>query len=221
MSAPNPANEPEKRIANYASKKGEIVIRPHEFDGIQEFDQKMPNWWLFIFFSALIFFFALWIGYYQLGLMRPDEVVLKQQLAAIESKKAKELESMLATLNDSSLVNKWATDPAVVERGMATYLANCTACHGADLTSTVDIGGGKTAPLPGRSLMDGTWEHGGKPMDIFNLINKGTPPESPGLNGARMEAWGQKLPPIQIAELAAYILSKNPTEFTAEKYPAP
>jgi hypothetical protein len=51
-------------------------------------------------------------------------------------------------------------------------------------------------------------------MDIFKLINEGTPAESPGHNGAKMEAWGQKIPPIQIAELTAFLISKNSAEFT-------
>jgi hypothetical protein len=50
-------------------------------------------------------------------------------------------------------------------------------------------------------------------MDIFKLINAGTPPESAGHNGAKMEAWGQKLPPIKVAELVAFIMRQNPKDF--------
>jgi cytochrome c oxidase cbb3-type subunit 3 len=72
---------------------------------------------------------------------------------------------------------------------------------------------GNKIPLPGRSLVDGVWEYGGKPMDIFKIINDGTPVAAPGLNGAKMVAWGQVLTPKQVAEVTAYVISKNPKEF--------
>ena len=43
----------EHRRADFASKKGEVVLRKHEYDGIQEFDQKLPNWWLLTFYCLL------------------------------------------------------------------------------------------------------------------------------------------------------------------------
>ncbi len=73
--------------------------------------------------------------------------------------------------------------------------------------------GGTKIPLPGRSLVDGEWTYGGKPMDMFKLINQGSPAGSPGLNGALMQAWGQMLTPKQIAEVTAFIIAKNPKEF--------
>jgi cytochrome c oxidase cbb3-type subunit 3 len=76
----------------------------------------------------------------------------------------------------------------------------------------MDVGDSKI-PLPGLSLADGHWKYGAKPMDVFNLINQGTPPESPGHNGAKMQAWGQMLSPKQVAEVTAYLISKNPKDF--------
>lgn len=44
-------------------------------------------------------------------------------------------------------------------------------------------------------------------MDIFRIINEGNRADSPGHNGAKMEAWGQKMPPVQVAELTAFIIA--------------
>ena len=52
-------------------------------------------------------------------------------------------------------------------------------------------------------------------MDIFKLIHDGTPAESTGHNGARMEAWGQKMAPMKIAELTAFLIRENPNDFPA------
>lgn len=208
------SDEPEIRRAQFAEKEGEVVLREHEYDGIQEFDQKLPNWWLVIFIAALIFFLGYWIAYYQLGWMKSDEAKIQAAMSRIEAAQKKALDEMLAKLNDEALVNEWATDPARVASGREIYLINCTACHGQDLAAKIDVGGGQFVNLPGLPLTDGEWKYGAKPMDIFRLINNGTPPESPGHNNAKMEAWGLKLPPVQIAELTAFIISENQAEFS-------
>ena len=74
--------------------------------------------------------------------------------------------------------------------------------------------GNTKVPLPGLPLNDGQWKYGSRPMEIFKLINEGTPADSPGHNGAKMQAWGQSLTPKQIAEVTAYLISKNPTDFS-------
>lgn len=205
--------EPEIRRAQYAEKEGEVVLRDHEYDGIQEYDQKLPNWWLFIFIGAHVFFLGYWVVYYNLGWFKTDEQKIEVAMAKIEQAQQKALDDMLATLDNETLVNEWATDPVRVASGREVYLTNCIACHGQDLKGVIDIGGGQTVALPGLPLTDGEWKYGGTPMDIFRIINEGTPPDSTGHNGAKMEAWGLKLPPVQVAELTAFIIKENPGEF--------
>ena len=204
--------QPEITNAEYASKKGEIALRSHEYDGIREYDQMLPNWWLFIFYSSLAVFVIWWVIYYNLPIADTDAQRIDKQIAAIEKAKSKELEEMLSKLNDDTLVNQWAADTTAVEAGRQTYMANCIACHGQDLQAVIDAGGQKI-PLPGLPLTDGTWKYGSKPMDIFKLINEGTPAESAGHNGARMMAWGQTMPPLQIAQLTAFLIHENPKDF--------
>ncbi|WAC21406.1 c-type cytochrome [Luteolibacter sp. SL250] len=205
--------QPEITHAEYASKKGEIALRPHEFDGIQEYDQTLPNWWLFIFHASVIAFVGGWFLYYNVGLTKTDAENVDAQLERIASAKAKALEDMLSTLNDETLVNQWATDTTVVDAGRQIYQANCIACHGENLTASIDVGGGQKVNLPGLSLKDAEWKYGAKPMDIFRIINEGTPADSPGHNGAKMQAWGQTLPPLQVAQITAFLIHENEAEF--------
>jgi cytochrome c oxidase cbb3-type subunit 3 len=208
------SEEPEIRRAQFAEKDGEVVLRDHEYDGIQEYDQKLPNWWLFIFIAAHVFFVVWWFGYYNLGLTQTDEQKIEAAMAVIEEAQAKALDEMLAKLTDEALVNEWATDPERVSAGRASFQSNCIACHGEDLAARIDIGGGQFVSLPGLPLTDGEWKYGGRPMEIFKLINEGTPPDSSGHNGAKMEAWGLKIPPVEVAELTAYLISENEEEFS-------
>lgn len=204
----------EPKRGHFAQHKGEVILREHEFDGIQEFDQKLPNWWLFTFYGAIIWFVIYWFLYYQMHSFRTDREIIIAEMNAIHEKKATELEATLASLDDQTLINTWATDARIVGNGEAIFTTNCVACHGADL-SAVMVAGEMKIPLPGRSLIDGVWTHGGKPMDIFKIINNGSPADSSGLNGAKMQAWSQMLTPKQIAEVTAFIISKNPKEFVA------
>ncbi|MGJ8635002.1 MAG: cbb3-type cytochrome c oxidase N-terminal domain-containing protein [Luteolibacter sp.] len=207
------SEEQEIRRAQYAEKKGEVVLREHEYDGIQEYDQKLPNWWLVIFLAGNLFFFAYWFAYYQMGWFPSDEEKISAAMSHIADAKENALEGMLARLDDKALINDWATDTQRVTSGREVYMGNCIACHGENMTASIDIGGGQTVPLPGLSLKDGEWKYGSKPMDLFKLINEGTPADSTGHNGAKMEAWGQRMPLEEIAEVTAFIISENPEDF--------
>ncbi len=202
----------EPKRGHFAKEKGEVILREHEYDGIQEYDQKLPNWWLFTFYGAIVFFIGYWALYYHTSMFKTDQVIIQEKIAAVQQAKDAELQKTLATLDNSTLVHKWASDPAIVSAGEATYLTNCSACHGADLSATMVVGAAKI-PLPGLPINDGVWKFGGKPMEIFKLINKGSPPESTGNNGAKMQAWDQTLTPKQVAEVTAFIIAKVPADF--------
>ena len=203
---------PEPKRGDFAKEKGEIILREHEFDGIQEYDQKLPNWWLFTFYTAIVWFVVQWTLYYHTSLFKDAHQEVKEQVVAVQQAKSAELEKMVATLDDSKLVYEWATKPEVLAAGEATFLTNCTPCHGVDLSATMTAGNVKVK-LPGLPLNDHIWKFGHSPMRLFKLINEGSPPESTGNNGAKMQAWGQQLSPKQIAEVLSYIISKVPEDF--------
>ncbi len=203
----------EPKRGHFAKEKGEVILREHEFDGIQEYDQKLPNWWLFTFYGAVVWFVAYWVLYYHTNTFKSDHEKVSERIVAIQQAKAAELEKTLASLDDSTLVHEWATKPDVVAAGEATYLQICAACHAPDLSATM-VAGGNTVPLPGLPLNDGEWKFGGKPLDIFKMINSGSPPESDGYNGTKMQpGGGASLSPKQVAEVTAYLISRLPDEF--------
>jgi len=220
--------DPER--GQFAKAKGEIILREHEFDGIQEFDQRLPNWWLFTFYSAIVFFVGYWFVYYGTPWLKSPQQVAQEKIIAVQAAQMRELDKLLADLSDSKFVYEFATNPVWVAAGQATFTKNCIPCHGADLSATIDDGHGKKIPLPGLPLNDHIWKFGatdkdgkvmlnpeGKvtasPMGLFNLINKGSPPESNGNNGARMQAWGQTLSPTEIAQVLSFVISKVPEDF--------
>jgi len=109
--------------------------------------QKLPNWWLFTFYGAVVWFVVYWVMYYHTGMLKSSHELVTEKIVAIQQAKAAELEKTLASLDDSTLVHEWATAPEVVSAGEAVYLTNCTACHAADLSATM-AAGTTTVPLP-------------------------------------------------------------------------
>jgi cytochrome c oxidase cbb3-type subunit III len=202
----------EPKRGHFAKEKGEIILREHEYDGIQEYDQKLPNWWLFTFYGAVVWFVVYWVLYYHTDTFKSSHQLVQERIVAIQQAKSAELEKTLATLSDSILVHEWAAKHEVVTAGEAIYLSNCSACHAADLSATMTAGT-VTVPLPGLPLNDGQWKFGGRPMDIFKIINEGSPASSEGFNGAKMQVWGQTLSPKQIAEVTAFLIAKLPDDF--------
>lgn len=201
------ADDKNPRRGEYAKEKGEVVLREHEYDGIQEYDQKLPNWWLYTLFGAIIFFLVDWGIYYKTDWVPSDEERITAGMGAIHERKEAELMETLSKLDDSILVNTWAKDSGIVARGEELYNAICFTCHGAELDAPQKLG---------LSLVDGTWKYGGAPMDIFKIINDGTPTDSPGMEptGARMVPWGKQYTAKQIAELTAFLIQRNPKDFT-------
>ena len=198
---------------HFAEKEGEIILREHEYDGIQEYDQKLPNWWLFTFYGAIVWFVLLWVFYYQTDLLKSPQEKLQLSLVELQKAKEAELQETLKNLNDSVLAHTWANDTSVVAAGEVTYMTLCSSCHAADMSSKMEVAG-NLIPLPGLALNDGEWKFGSKPMDLFKLINEGSPEDSDGYNGAKMQAWNQQLSPKQVAEVVAYLINRLPDDFT-------
>jgi cytochrome c oxidase cbb3-type subunit 3 len=167
------------------------TLRPHSHDGIQEYDKRLPNWWLLTFYGAIVFSVVYWFYYHQSGIAKPDGQRVETEIAQVA---AARVASGSAVLTDESLW-KMSRDSAVVEAGKATFTVNCVACHLASLK-----GKAENPVAVGASLLGTKWINGGKPTDLINTVTNGT--------GARgMPPWGPVLGNKKIAEVVAYVLS--------------
>ncbi len=179
--------------AEPSSKSNEPTLRGHVYDGIQEYDQKLPNWWLFTWYITMVWFVIGWLAYYQLGYGRTDHELIGEQMAKIEAVRAKELEAI-----DDKKLWEMSRTPEVVEAGKATFMATCVACHAADLSA--HLAGVK---LPGLPLNDTEWKHGGNPTQLMTIVRKGAPDITKGM--ASWEALGIK----KITEVVAFVMSHH------------
>jgi cytochrome c oxidase cbb3-type subunit 3 len=171
----------------------EDSIREHTYDGIQEYNKRLPNWWLFTLYGSIVFSFFYWFYFHQTGVGSFDKEILASKLEAIEEAR---LASQSQVFDDAGL---WAMsqDAEVIAAGKATFEANCVACHLASLRGKEEL-----PAAIGPSLVDSEWTHGGKPSDLMTVIVSGVPDKG-------MLAWGSILGEKRISEVAAYILSHH------------
>ncbi len=177
-------------MSNQANPEPDDLLRPHTYDGIQEYDKRLPNWWLFTLYAAIVYAVGYW-GYYEwTGHMVPADKRVAAQMAEI----TKRALNSGASLTDEQLW-KMSQDPVVVASGKEIYVSNCVACHGANLEGGI-----------GANLMDATWIHGAEPTKVFEVVTK-------GVTDKGMPVWGPILGPERIAEVVAFILNHhNPEE---------
>lgn len=163
------------------------IIMDHNYDGIQELDNKLPPWWLYGFYVTIIYAFG-YLAYYHMfdGSTQEQEFETEMALARLE---VEEYKKTAVDLIDASTVTV-LTDPADLDAGSKIFSTNCMACHRAD-------GGGGIGP----NLTDEFWIHDGDVAGIFTVVSEG------GRPGKGMIAWKQDLKPSEIAQVSSYILS--------------
>lgn len=188
------------KAADQPSDPNAPILRPHVFDGIQEYDQKLPNWWLFTFYFTIAWFIIYWFFYYQMGWFTTDHDRVTAEIGKIQEAKAKELESMLSKIDDNVLW-EWSRNSQIVAEGKVTYDKYCFTCHAPDLTAV--YGGAK---LPGLPLHDKEWKYGNNPMSLFNMVAKGSPDKTAAV---QMPPWEQVLGPAEMAKSVAFVLSHH------------
>lgn len=159
----------------------------HDYDGIRELDNHLPNWWLFTLFASIVFGFGYWIYYESLDATPKQADEYRAELAQTEAMKAAFIASRGAA-TDETLV-AYAKDAAKVEEGRATYMTSCAACH---------MAGGEG--LIGPNLTDSYWIHGGKPTEILKVVAQGVPSKG-------MPAWEENLGVAKTEAVVAYLLT--------------
>ena len=166
------------------------VIKEHEFDGIQEFDNRLPNWWLWTLYSAIAFALFYWMVFHTLEI-RPlprEDFAVEMQTAA----EAQLARAAAAGLDNDTFVMMAGMDNKVAE-GREVFVKHCVACH-------LDDGRG----LVGPNLTDGVWVHGCEPMQMYKTVTDGVPAKG-------MPAWMNQLGPTRVQAVVAYVMTIRDT----------
>ena len=165
------------------------VIMPHSYDGIQEYDQSLPNWWLFTLFGSMAFAFLYWMACFVTETAADDRVTLNAELDALEARQL----AAVKNLDDATLW-KMSRNTQTVAEGQAVYNSLCFTCHAPNLAGIKGLG---------FRLNDDLWVHGNTPTAIFNNISEGITFEGKPTGMAAQKVLGTG----RIAAVTAFLLS--------------
>jgi cytochrome c oxidase cbb3-type subunit 3 len=165
-----------------AQVRDQVLGHADESDGIEEYDNPMPNWWLGLFYITIVWA-VLYAAHYHFIAKRSQPGHLAAEMAEADRRWPREA----AAAQAATLV----MSEEAVEAGEGIYQANCVSCHAADLSGGI-----------GPSLVDTVWIHGGSPEAVLATITNGVPEKG-------MLTWGPILGPEKVAQVAAYIVHKN------------
>lgn len=195
MSTPHPPGPPSPD-ADHGALTGDAddqILLGHKYDGIREYDNPMPGWWLGIFALTIVWSVVYFLGIEVFGFVNTyeeDLTAAQQELHEIREAYAASGPSFET---DPAALAAYADDPAMAEAGAGPYASFCAACHG-------DQGQG----LIGPNLADPYWIHGGSPSDVYTVISNGVPAQG-------MPAWDGALSDEQQAQVMAFVLSLQGT----------
>jgi cytochrome c oxidase cbb3-type subunit 3 len=159
------------------SKRDVLLGHAVDADGIDEYDNPPPDWWLGMAYLLVIWAVGYGIWYHFIGKVS-QEGKLAAELAAAEARWPRR-EVDAGNLDMS---------PAAVAAGRDVYARSCVGCHGAERQGGI-----------GPNLADTVWVHGSDPASIFRVIYYGVPEKG-------MPNWGQMIGPEQVAQVAAYVI---------------
>lgn len=180
---------------DYEGGPTQDVATDHDYDGIKEFDNPLPGWWLTTFYGTVIFAIGYWFFYHSLGAGDLPMKAYANELAVAAAEEDARLAQLEREGKGVTEAQLWglAKNDAVRAQGEAIFKQNCVVCHG-------DKGQGNVGP----NLTDAYWLHGSKAKDLYVTVSNGV------LDKA-MPAWKGTLGPSKVQQVVGYVLSLRNT----------
>ena len=183
-----------------------IETTGHEWDGIQELNNPLPKWWLYVF-AATVIWAAVWVVLYDAiplwnshsqGVLGSDQRTnLERSMAAARERQAEYLNGI-----ENATVEEILEDPELLAfanaGGAASFADNCAPCHGLG-------GAGQEGVYP--VLADNDWLWGGDLQAIKATIQHGIRNnDDPAARQSMMPAYDY-LPAEEVTAIATYVAS--------------
>jgi len=195
-----PDETPETTPRKTAGTSPDEPLFEHTYDGIQEYDNPMPRWWVLLFWATIVFS-AIYVANVVpvAGSGKGWIANYAEEMAAAERKYASARAPQAAPSDEALLA--LAADPVARESGKVVFMKNCMPCHRADAGGVI-----------GPNLTDDYWIHGARPGDLHRVVTAGVLDKG-------MPAWGAVLAPADVDRVTAYVLSVHDTHPDKPKDP--
>lgn len=208
-----PPGEPAvtRKVKTIKTRAGQKVVEVpstgHSWDGIEEYDNPLPKWWLWTFYITIVWAIGYTIAYPAWPLISGNTQGVTGDTArkavAADIARVNEANSGIeARLTEVALADI-AQDPELkayaTNAGGAVFRTWCAQCH------QQGAGGAKGYP----ALVDNDWLWGGTLDDIYTTIQHGIrDPQDPDTRYSEMPRFGADglLDNTQIAQVVNYVL---------------
>ena len=185
----------------------QVETTGHSWDGIEELNNPLPRWWVWVLYATIVW--GVWYtiaypawpvgregatagykGFSTRGQVAEEIAAANEANAAMITRLA---EADLTTLTDDPELHSLA-----VNGGRRIFAANCSQCHGSGAA------GVQAAGYP--SLLDDDWLWGGTIEDIAYTVTHGIRNEqSPDTRWSQMTAFGEILSAEEIAQVVQHV----------------
>ncbi len=161
-------------------------VRPSTYDGIQEYDNDLPRWWLWLFYLTGVYAAVYIVAWWGFGVTLPP---VPHEPSGVIARTTVTTTQVAQEVDESSVLASLVKDPASIAKGRDVFATKCAPCHGV-------AGGGIIGP----NLTDDSWLHGGSLVEIKRVIEQGVPEKG-------MLAWKSMMGQEDIRAVVAYIRS--------------
>jgi cytochrome c oxidase cbb3-type subunit 3 len=188
----------------------QVETTGHRWDGIEELNNPLPRWWVWVFYVTIIWGIGYTIAYPAWPLITEatpgllgasTRADVAADIAAVDAANAAIKQKLVA----ADLTGIGA-DPELAgyaeKAGAAVFRTNCAACHGSGAAGFA----GKGYP----NLLDDDWLWGGTMDDIYTTVTYGIRNTTdPNARYSEMPKFGTDgiLDETQIAQVAEYVLA--------------
>lgn len=189
-----------KKLTAYVPVEQERDIQlDHDYDGIKELDNRLPPWWLAMFYISIAFS-VVYLGYYHVWDIGKLQIAqYEQEMEDAEKAVAAFVSRQGDQVNENNVTVLSAE--AELAAGKEIFIGKCAVCHG-------QLGEGGVGP----NLTDNYWLHGGSINDVFSTVKYGVVEKG-------MIPWKDQLRAKEIQEVSSYILTLQGTNPPNAKEP--
>ncbi len=167
----------------------------HDYDGIKEYDNPLPRWWVWLFVGSVVWA-VVYIPYYHFGGGQlPLEAYADDMAEWLAAHPPEPLP------DEAALEAMAAADPSLVSLGQSIFASRCSTCHAVD-------GGGQVGP----NLTDDFTLHGWSRAAIVKTVHDGVPAKG-------MLAWKNQLSRNEIYAAGLYVYGLRGTSPAKPKPP--
>lgn len=161
----------------------------HEYDGIREYNNPLPRWWLMLFWITIFFGLVYLVAYPGLGKFQGILGWSSKGELAIDEKAYQDQYGTIYANYAKTPIETLAKDAQAMKIASRLFANNCSTCHG------TDAHGARGFP----NLSDKDWLYGGEPERIQETIMEGR-------NGI-MPPWQSALGDTGVKQVANYVRS--------------